>query len=98
MKLGFRERRGVVDRVEFESKGLKPGNHIPGSRFETRRLSGWVRGSQQLVQPRRGVCRCGVVCGVRFEDVVVVVVLYGLALGVGSTLGLALELALGLTK
>jgi hypothetical protein len=30
---------GVAVQVEFESKGLKPGYHLIGSRVETRRLS-----------------------------------------------------------
>jgi hypothetical protein len=52
---GFERSLGVAVQVAFESKGLKPGFHLIGSRFETRRFQdaighNWI----QLVQPPPG--------------------------------------------
>ena len=51
-------RQGVAVQVAFESKGLKPGYHVTGSRVETRRFQ--ARGELQyfnVLQPHQGVAR-----------------------------------------
>jgi hypothetical protein len=77
-------RRGVAVQVEFESKGLKPGNHISGARVETGRFKlcdNWT--GFNLYSPRRGEVGEELVVGGAREVRDVAVLLAGVVEAVG---------------